>query len=87
MDKGSLGDTFPDSFCCFDLRAQHIKSAGKLDGAIQSLGRLCNHRKDITCIADLPYVLLNDSAKKQGTLFTRLQSCGMVDYMKLPISR
>ena len=39
-EKGRMGDTFPCSFACLDLR---VRSADSLSTIIQELGRLCRY--------------------------------------------
>ena len=39
-EKGRMGDTFPFSFACLDLR---VRSADSLSTMIQELGRLCRY--------------------------------------------
>lgn len=39
-EKGRMGDTFPSSFACLDLR---VRSPDTLSTAIQELGRLCRY--------------------------------------------
>ena len=39
-EKGRMGDTFPFSFACLDLR---VRSSEFLSTAIQELGRLCRY--------------------------------------------
>ena len=39
-EKGRMGDTFPETFCCLDLR---IRTAGQLSVFVQEFGRLCRY--------------------------------------------
>ncbi|KAL3901871.1 MAG: hypothetical protein SGPRY_012221, partial [Prymnesium sp.] len=52
VDKGRLGDTFPETFQCMDMRARpNIKY---LETMVQELGRLCRYGRD----GILPYALV-----------------------------
>ncbi len=39
-EKGRMGDTFPHTFCCLDLR---IRTAAHASSFVQELGRLCRY--------------------------------------------
>ncbi|XP_022803416.1 uncharacterized protein LOC111340781 [Stylophora pistillata] len=72
VDKGRMGDTFPQSFDCLDLRlnydsSQEFKegSAMYLSSLIQELGRVCRYAKVSTTA--IPYVLIGRQ------LFKKLQ--------------
>ena len=39
-EKGRMGDTFPETFCCLDLR---IRTAVQLSTFVQEFGRLCRY--------------------------------------------
>ena len=63
VDKGRMGDTFPQSFDCLDLRLNYDSSqefdkgsAMYLSTLIQELGRMCRYAKSPT--AAIPYVLI-----------------------------
>ncbi|XP_022807894.1 uncharacterized protein LOC111344892 [Stylophora pistillata] len=72
VDKGRMGDTFPQSFDCLDLRlsydsSQEFKegSAVYLSSLIQELGRMCRYANVSSSV--IPYVLIGRQ------LFKRLQ--------------
>ena len=72
VDKGRMGDTFPQSFDCLDLRlnydsSQEFKegSAMYLSSLIQELGRMCRYVKVPT--STIPYALVGRQ------LFKKLQ--------------
>ena len=60
-EKGRMGDTFPFSFACLDLR---VRSSEFLSTAIQELGRLC--RYPITHSSPANQQLLSDLEKRKG---------------------
>ena len=76
VDKGRMGDTFPQSFDCLDLRlsydsSQEFKegSAVYLSSLIQELGRMCRYTQVPTSAT--PYVLIGRQ------LFKRLKTSVM----------
>lgn len=40
-EKGRMGDTFPETFCCLDLR---IRTSVQLSVFVQEFGRLCRYQ-------------------------------------------
>ena len=61
VEKGRMGDTFPRSFDCLDLRLSYDSKPLYLSTIIQELGRLCRYAKisvDDSCAQNLPYVLI-----------------------------
>ncbi|KAL9979250.1 hypothetical protein ACROYT_G016884 [Oculina patagonica] len=73
VDKGRMGDTFPQSFNCLDLRLSYDKDEGSslcLSTVIQELGRMCRYSKSPA--NDSPYVLVGRSLFK--TLRKSLES-------------
>ncbi len=59
VEKGRMGDTFPQSFDCLDLRLSYDSS--HLSSLIQELGRLCRYVQVFVgenCVGDPPYVLV-----------------------------
>ena len=69
VDKGRMGDTFPQSFDCLDLRLSssefNERSSLYLSTIIQELGRLCRYTNQST--SECPYVLVGQA------LFKKLQ--------------
>ncbi|PRP75493.1 hypothetical protein PROFUN_10671 [Planoprotostelium fungivorum] len=63
VDKGRLGDTFPDSFNCLDLRACKRKAFGPITSIVQELGRMC--RYDAAESERLPHCLLSSAFHKK----------------------
>ena len=43
VEKGRLGDTYPKSFCCLDLRARNRTGLPYVAPMVQELGRLCGY--------------------------------------------
>ena len=67
VDKGRMGDTFPQSFDCLDLRLNYDSSREFKEGSpvflstvIQELGRMCRYAKQVqgSFAQDTPYVLV-----------------------------
>jgi len=61
VDKGRMGDTFPPSFDCLDLRLSYDSKPLYLSTIIQELGRICRYAKisvDASRAQNLPYVLI-----------------------------
>ncbi|XP_068762680.1 uncharacterized protein [Montipora capricornis] len=68
VDKGRMGDTFPHSFDCLDLRLNYDSSREFKEGSplflssvVQELGRMCryaNVRIGESRVQDIPYVLV-----------------------------
>ena len=56
--KGHLGDTFPSTFHCLDMRARHRseQSSVMMSTLVQELGRLCRYCKDSD---EKPYALVS----------------------------
>ena len=77
VDKGRMGDTFPQSFDCLDLRLNYDSSREFKEGSplflstvIQELGRMCRYAKVSTGeshVQNIPYVLVGRE------LFKRLE--------------
>ena len=60
-EKGRMGDTFPFSFACLDLR---VRSPDYLSTVVQELGRLCRYPIAHSSPADKQ--LLSDPTKRKG---------------------
>ncbi|XP_067023472.1 uncharacterized protein [Acropora muricata] len=61
VEKGRMGDTFPQSFDCLDLRLSYDSKPLYLSTIIQELGRICRYAKipvDDSRAPNLPYVLI-----------------------------
>ena len=61
VDKGRMGDTFPQSFDCLDLRLNYDSRPLYLSTVIQELGRMCRYAKvsvDESHAQNLPYALV-----------------------------
>ena len=61
VDKGRMGDTFPQSFDCLDLRLSYDSKPLYLSTIIQELGRICRYSKisvNDSRPQSLPYVLI-----------------------------
>ena len=66
VDKGRMGDTFPQSFNCLDLRLSYdskdeVKNSTFISSVIQELGRMCRYakvhgRNDL--VENIPYALV-----------------------------
>ena len=63
VEKGRMGDTFPQSFDCLDLRLNYDSSCEFKEGSslylssiIQELGRMCRYSK--SSASETPYVLV-----------------------------
>ena len=71
VDKGRMGDTFPQSFDCLDLRLSYDKGSPIiLSTVIQELGRMCRYAKlsaDGSFVQNVPYALVG------AQLFQRLK--------------
>ena len=75
VDKGRMGDTFPHSFDCLDLRLSYDSSREFKEGSplflstvIQELGRMCryaNVRINESHVQDIPYVLVGRELYKR----------------------
>ena len=77
VEKGRMGDTFPQSFDCLDLRLSHDSSVEFKEGSslylstiIQELGRMCRYSK--SSASETPYVLVGRMLFK--TLQTSLKT-------------
>ena len=78
VDKGRMGDTFPQSFDCLDLRLSYDNSREFKEGTplflstlIQELGRMCRYAKvpaRNNTVQSIPYVLVG------RTLFAKLKT-------------
>ena len=61
VDKDRMGDKFPQSFDCLDLRLSYDSKPLYLSTIIQELGRICRYAKisvDDSRAQNLPYVLI-----------------------------
>ena len=71
VDKGRMGDTFPESFDCLDLRLSYDEGSPIiLSTVIQELGRMCRYAKlsaDGSFVQNVPYALVG------AQLFKRLK--------------
>ena len=47
IEKARIGETFPTSFNCMDLRLRHQSNKPKLTSLMQELGRLCRYQKKV----------------------------------------
>eukprot|EP00966_Prymnesium_polylepis_P329199 7384943-Prymnesium_polylepis.1 len=58
--KGRLGDTFPHTFHCLDMRARYRtdQPSSMMSTLVQELGRLCRHSKEGE---DRPYALVSEA--------------------------
>jgi hypothetical protein len=72
IDKARMGDTFPENFSYFDLRARETKESN-LSSLIQSLGRLCTYteKKCLLCTALILSVTYDVLAKKHKVKIDR----------------
>jgi len=58
--KGRLGDTFPSTFSCLDMRARFRSScSAMMSTLVQELGRLCRYTTDETDEKAFPYALVS----------------------------
>lgn len=90
VDKGRMGDTFPHSFDCLDLRLNYDSSKEFKEGSplylsslIQELGRMCRyakHRIGKSHVEDIPYVLVGRELYK--CLENSLQSSPSINAIK-----
>ena len=90
VDKGRMGDTFPHSFDCLDLRLNYDSSKEFKEGSplylsslIQELGRMCRyakHRVGKSHVEDIPYVLVGRELYK--CLENSLQSSPSINAIK-----
>ena len=69
VDKGRMGDTFPESFDCLDLRLSYDEGSPIiLSTVIQELGRMCRYAKlsaDGSFIQNVPYALVGKQLFKR----------------------
>lgn len=83
VDKGRMGDTFPQSFDCLDLRLSYDSKPLYLSTVIQELGRMCRYAKVSTNEShaqNLPYALigrklfreLKESVKRSPSITTAI---------------
>ncbi|CAH3029665.1 unnamed protein product, partial [Porites evermanni] len=93
VDKGRMGDTFPESFDCLDLRLSYDEGSPiVLSTVIQELGRMCRYAKlstDGSFVQNVPYALVGAQLFKRLKMSLDLSpavraiSCTTVDrYMK-----
>ena len=93
VDKGRMGDTFPESFDCLDLRLNYDEGSPiVLSTVIQELGRMCRYAKlsaDGSFVQNVPYALVGAQLFKRLKMSldfspaVRAISCTTVDrYMK-----
>ena len=93
VDKGRMGDTFPESFDCLDLRLSYDEGSPIiLSTVIQELGRMCRYAKlsaDGSFVQNVPYALVGAQLFKRLKMSldvspaVRAISCTTVDrYMK-----
>ena len=93
VDKGRMGDTFPESFDCLDLRLSYDEGSPIiLSTVIQELGRMCRYAKlsaDGSFVQNVPYALVGAQLFKRLKMSLDLSpavraiSCTTVDrYMK-----
>ena len=61
IEKARIGETFPTSFNCMDLRLRHQSNKPKLTSLMQELGRLCRYQKKGD-YSVMPYVLVGPAA-------------------------
>ena len=79
VSKGRLGDTFPSTFHCLDMRARNRSDESKsmMSTLVQELGRLCRYCEVDAdgrplCTEDIPYALVSKRASPLGTLLSIL---------------
>ena len=69
VDKGRMGDTFPESFDCLDLRLSYDEGSPIiLSTVIQELGRMCRYAKlsaDGSFVQNVPYALVGKQLFKR----------------------
>ena len=69
VDKGRMGDTFPQSFDCLDLRLCYDEGSQIiLSTVIQELGRMCRYAKlsaDGSFVQNVPYALVGPQLFKK----------------------
>ena len=93
VDKGRMGDTFPQSFDCLDLRLSYDEGSPIiLSTVIQELGRMCRYAKlsaDGAFVQNVPYALVGPQLFKRLKMSLDLSpavnaiSCTRADsYMK-----
>jgi hypothetical protein len=70
-EKGRMGDTFPHSFNCMDIRTRANNSPPAASSFKQEIGRMCRYANDETT---LPYALVG---KK---LYDALAKCSQEEY-------
>ena len=81
VEKGRMGDTFPESFDCLDLRLSYDDGSPIiLSTVIQELGRMCRYAKlsgDGSFVQNVPYALVGPQLfkKLKGSLDSRLFPC------------
>ena len=100
VDKGRMGDKFPRSFDCLDLRLRYDSKPLHLSTFIQELGRICcyaNISVDDSRPQNLPYVLigpelyraLKESVKRSPSIMSIISHNGKANkvdrYIREPI--
>ena len=69
VDKGRMGDTFPQSFDCLDLRLSYDEGSPIiLSTFVQELGRMCRYAKlsaDGSFVQNVPYALVGKQLFKR----------------------
>ena len=92
VEKGRMGDTFPQSFDCLDFRLSYEFKEGSLlylSTIIQELGRMCRYSKSST--SETPYVLVGQMLFKtlQNSLSPSMSaiSCNKIDRYMTKSSR
>ena len=63
IEKARIGETFPKSFNCMDLRLRNRVQKPKLTSLMQELGRLCRYQEKCD-YSEMPYALIGPAVEK-----------------------
>ncbi|DBA71017.1 TPA: hypothetical protein ACH3X2_011447 [Trebouxia sp. C0005] len=76
-EKGRMGDTFPETFCCLDLR---IRTAVQLSTFVQEFGRLCRYPSVVSAldsaVLSLDPAVQHDPEKQRKRIHMLQQALG-----------